>query len=149
MAFPPLKSSFSGIVDGRRQLASSSDSTVRYVSSEWHALPMSFALGAMARIGKLRRSSARAHHYWCLTLGVQHTWHRQTWSSTSVYSGIRKSGDDRWSDSSILFSPGIGHRSRVHGNKRYNVELRPGLQRAVGVGYHAEVSGFLGDSQRV
>jgi hypothetical protein len=141
----PTSRSFSGIVDPRRQLAFGvPDTTIRFVRSGWRAVPFSLSLGESSRIGKLRRSPARAHRYWCLAFTVRRTWHRRTWSSIGVYSGIQASGDDRWSNTWIGFSPGIGHRSRVHGHKRYHVELRPGLQRAVGTGRHAEVSGSLG-----
>jgi len=146
LALPPEHSSFSGIVDPRRQLASVSplDTTVRHQTSEWHALPLALSLGATSRIGPSRRSSVRAHRYWCLAFTVHHIRQRQAWSSTGVYSGVEAEGHERWSSTSIAFAPGIGHRSRVHGRKRYFAELRPGLQRAIGVGRHAAVSGSLG-----
>jgi hypothetical protein len=142
----PTSGSVSGIRDPRRDLAigGGPDTTVRFIRSDHSTLPLSLAVGATSRIGGRRRSSARAQRYWCLALAVNHTRHRRTWSSTGVYSGVHDSGDLRWGETSILFSPGIGHRSRVHGHKRYHVELRPGLQRAVGTGRHAEVSGILG-----
>ncbi|MBK8615035.1 MAG: hypothetical protein IPN85_16600 [Flavobacteriales bacterium] len=42
-----------------------------------------------------------------------------------------------------------GHALRVHGRKRYYIELRQALQRAIGVGEHAEVTGALSISTGV
>ncbi|MBL8002168.1 MAG: hypothetical protein JNL05_09425 [Flavobacteriales bacterium] len=142
---PVAPITYEGLFDPRRMLAGAApqDTTVRTFRSTHRTLPLSLTLGATWRMGRGRRS-VTAHRYVVLAVGVHHVLHRRTWSSDGVYSGTHEEGDDRWSTTGVVFAPGIGHRTRVHGRKRYHVELRPGLERSTGDGRNAEVTGWLG-----
>jgi hypothetical protein len=142
---PVASITYEGLFDPRRMLSIgvAEDTTVRTFSSTHRTLPLSLATGCTWRMGRGRRS-VTAHRYVVLAIGVHHVLHHRTWSSDGVHSGAHQEGVERWSTTGLVFAPGIGHRTRVHGRKRYHVELRPGLERSTGDGRNAEVTGWLG-----